>query len=435
MILAVLLLLLVTDVLILVHELGHLIAAKWAGMPVTSFSVGFGPPLFRFRIGETCYQLAVIPLGGFVRIMGMQGTTEDRQLWPNGFAFQKVHRRMIVVVAGVAANAALALAIYAVLGSTGGATPPTPARVSAVFEDDLPAGATGWGQMPSDVDVIRVAGRAVADWSEFAMALLAVEEGPQALDFANGESLTVIIPEIEHDRIQLLASLLPPLPPVLGTLQPGSPAERAGLRTGDRIVAVEGRPTPTFYEWLGAMPASPNAPVSLRVMRNGVGLDVRVPQPDPEYAAEGSFGWLGAHLGTEFLDEDPGGALAYGANEVGRHTRMITESGKLLVTGTIGLREVSGPVEIARMSERAYQMNWPQFFAFVAFLSLNLAILNFLPIPVLDGGHFVLLAVEGVIRRPLHPRLVRYTNVAGATVVVFFMTFAFLNDFLKMLGL
>jgi len=288
--------------------------------------------------------------------------------------------------------------------------------------------------MPSDVDVIQVAGRNVSDWGDFAMALLAVDAGPQLLVFADGESLQVMIPDLDGDRIRLLASLLPPLPAVLGTVQPGSPAERAGLMTGDRIAAVEGIPTPTFYEWLGAMPSSPTSPVSLRILRNGVGMTVFVPQPDRKFAAEGSFGWLGAHLGTEFLDQDLGGALAYSAGEVGRHTRLITESGKLLVTGAVGLREVSGPVEIARMSERAYRMNWPQFFAFVAFLSLNLAILNFLPIPVLDGGHFLLLTVEGVIRRPLHPTLVRYTNIAGATVVVFFMSFAFLNDVLKLLG-
>lgn len=434
MIAAVLLLLLVTNVLVLVHELGHLVAAKWAGMPVTTFSVGFGPPLIRFRVGETSYQLALIPLGGFVRIMGMQGTEEERRLWPNGFAFQRVHRRMIVIVAGVAANAALALTIYAVLGSTGGATPPTPARVSAVFEEELPAGASGWESMRSDVDVVRVADRQVTDWGGFAMALLAVEPGAQVLEYADGESLTVVIPELKHDRIRLLASLLPPLPPVLGTVQPGSPAARAGLQTGDRIVAVEGRPTPTFYDWLGAMPFAPERPVELRILRQGVGMDVRVPQPDPEFLAEGSFGWLGVHLGTELIDEDLGGALVYSAGEVSRHSRMITESGKLLVTGAVGLREVSGPVEIARMSEKAYRMNWPQFFAFVAFLSLNLAILNFLPIPVLDGGHFLLLTIEGLIRRPLPPVLVRYTNLAGATVVVFFMSFAFLNDVLKMLG-
>lgn len=435
MILAVLLLVVVTDALILIHEAGHLIAAKWAGMPVASFSVGFGPPLLRFRLGETRYQLALIPLGGFVRIMGMAGTEEDRRRWPDGFAFQKVHRRMIVVVAGVAANAALALVVYTVLGFTGAATAPTPARVSAVFEEELPVGADGWSAIPPDVDVTHVAGRAVGDWGDFAMALLAVEPGKQSIDLADGRSLEVVIPAFEGERIQLLASLLPPLPPVLGSIQVGSPAARAGLRTGDRIVAVEGRPTPTFYAWLEAMPPSPSRPVALRILRDGAGMDVRVPQPDPTFRAQGSFGWLGAHLGTEFLDEDLGGAIAYSAGEVGRHTRMITESGRLLVTGAVGLREVSGPVEIARMSERAYRMNWPQFFAFVAFLSLNLAILNFLPIPVLDGGHFLLLAVEGVIRRPLHPGLVRYTNLAGATVVVFFMGFAFLNDILKLLGI
>jgi regulator of sigma E protease len=182
------------------------------------------------------------------------------------------------------------------------------------------------------------------------------------------------------------------------------------------------------------MPMSPSTPVTLRVIRDGIGRDIRVPQPDPEFLAEGSFGWLGAHLGTELIDEDLAGAIAYSVTEVGRHTRMIAESGKLLATGAVGLREVSGPVEIARLSERAYRMNWPQFFAFVAFLSLNLAILNFLPIPVLDGGHFALLAIEGVIRRPLPPTIVRYTNLAGATVVIFFMSFAFLNDLLRLLG-
>jgi len=434
MVVVVLLMLLVTNVLILVHELGHLAAAKWAGMPVTCFSVGFGPRLLALRIGRTRYQLGLVPLGGYVRIMGMRGTEEERRRWPSGFAFQKVHRRMIVVVAGVAANAALALLIYAALGSAGGATPPTPARVSAVFEEDLPHGAEGWSRIPSEAEVVRVGSRSIADWGEFALAILAVPAGSQRLELANGTTRQVVVPEAESDRVRLLASLLPPIPPVLGSIQTGSPAARAGLRTGDRIVAVEGTPTPTFDAWLEAMPPSPDRPVSLRILRSGQGIDVRVPQPDPRFAVDGSFGWLGAHLGTELLDEDLRGAVAYGASEVRRNTRMITESGRLLVSGAVGLREVSGPVQIARMSARAFRMNWPQFLAFVAFLSLNLAILNFLPIPMLDGGQFLLLAIEGVIRRPLPGPVVHYTNLAGATVVVFFLGFAFLNDVLKLLG-
>ena len=206
-----------------------------------------------------------------------------------------------------------------------------------------------------------------------------------------------------------------------------------------RVEIHGGRQSPGGHEFthLGFRfrPLRISRTVAFRILRQGTGMEVLVPQPDPEFRVEGSFGWLGAYLGTEFLDEDLGGALAYGAGEVSRNTRMITESGKLLVTGAVGLRQVAGPVEIARMSERAYRMNWRQFFAFVAFLSLNLAILNFLPIPVLDGGHFMLLAVEGVIRRPLPATAVRYTNLAGATVVVFFMGFAFLNDLLRLLGL
>lgn len=429
------LLLLVTNVLILAHELGHLLAAKWARMPVTTFSVGFGPPLLGFTIGETRYQLALIPLGGFVRIMGMQGTEWERRRWPTGFAFQRVHRRMIVVVAGVAANAALALAIYAILGSVGGATSPTPARVAAVFEEDLPAGASGWEHLPPDADVVRVGDREVRDWGGLAFALLGAPAGEQQLHLSDGTILNVVVPKGDRDRKQLLSSLLPPLPPVLGKVQAGSPAARAGLRTGDRIVAVEATATPTFGEWLEAMPTSPSAPVTLRILRDGTGIDVRVPQPDTEFVAEGSFGWLGAHLGTEMTDEEIRDAIAYGAGEVGRNARLITESGRLLVTGAVGLREVAGPVEIARMSEKAYHMNWYQFFAFMAFLSLNLAILNFLPIPVLDGGHFALLLVELIAGRPLPPSAVRYTNLAGATVVVAFMSLAFLNDILKLAGL
>jgi regulator of sigma E protease len=304
-----------------------------------------------------------------------------------------------------------------------------------VFEDELPGSATGWERLPRNVDVVAVGNRPVGNWGDFALGVVGAPPGELTLAFSDGTSRSVVVPELESDRMRLLASLLPPLPPVLGTIQVGSPAARAGLRTGDRIVSVNGTATPAFDDWLNAMPYAPDAPVVFRILRGGSGMEVRVPQPDPEFMAEGSFGWLGAWLGTEYLDEDLGGALAYGAGELGRNTRMITESGRLLVTGAVGLRQVAGPVEIARMSERAYRMNWRQFFAFVAFLSLNLAILNFLPIPVLDGGHFALLVVEGVVRRPLPRTVVRYTNIAGATVVVFFMGFAFLNDLLRLLGL
>jgi regulator of sigma E protease len=429
------LLILVANGLILVHELGHLLAAKWAGMPVICFSVGFGPALFGFRVGQTRYQLALIPLGGYVRIMGMKGTEEDRSRWPGGFAFQPLSRRMTVIAAGVLANVVLAAVIYTSLALTGGATVPTPARVAEVFEEDLPPGATGWERIPRDVDILRLGSRNVRDWGEFALVLLGAEPGEQTLWFVDGSRRTIEVPDDQEARMGLLASLLPPMPPVLGRIEAGSPAERAGLRTGDRIAAVDGAPVASFHDWLEAAPAAPSSPVRLRILREGEGLDVKVPPPDPGFIPGGSFGWIGAHLGTDHDGTDVGGAVAYGASELQRHTRMIAQSGRLLVTGAVGLRELSGPVEIIRMSQRAFQMDWHQFFAFIAFLSLNLAILNFLPIPVLDGGYFALLLAEGFLRRPLPRSVYRYGNLAGATVVLFFMSFAVLNDLLKLLGL
>ena len=342
------LMMLVANLLIFVHELGHLLAAKWAGMPVTSFSVGFGPALLSLRRGETEYRLALIPLGGFVRIEGMRGTDEERARWPDGFAFQPLSRRLVVIVAGVAANALLALVLYAAVSVTGRWSGPVEARLAIVDASELPP-ADGWSTVPTELRIVRLDGREIEDWSELAMALVGAEEGFHRLLFEDGTTHQVWVPADETARIRLLESLVP-VPP--------SPTE------------------------------------------------------------------LGVRDGT-----------VAGVREVRRNAELIAESGRLLATGAIGLRQLNGPIEIARVSERTLRVGLGQFLAFVAFLSLNLAIFNFLPIPVLDGGHFAMLLMEGVAGRPLPPRLRRYGDVAGATVVCFFMTFVLLNDLLRLFGL
>ena len=295
---AVLVLMLVANLLIFVHELGHLLAAKWAGMPVTKFSIGFGPRIVGFRVGRTMYQLALIPLGGYVRIEGMTGTREERRAWPTGFAFQPLHARMVVIAAGVSANVILAGLIYAVLALDGGSGP--------------------------------------------------LEPGFHVLTFEDGSTHRVWVPDDERARVTILEALIPNLP--------------------------------------------------------------------------------------EMVETDLRGAVRMGAREVERNSRLIAESGKLLASGAIGLRQLSGPVEIARIGNQTLQMDLRTFLAFIAFLSLNLAILNFLPIPVLDGGHFFMLILEGLKGSPLPQAVTRYSTVAGATVIGFFMVFAFVNDILRLIG-
>lgn len=342
-----LLMILVADVLIFVHEIGHFVAARYLGMPVTSFSVGFGPALLKRSWRGTEYRLALVPLGGYVRIEGMRGTEEERERWPNGFAFQRRWKRLVVIGAGVTANALLALFLYSLVSITGDWSGPVAARVVEVDQSILPPTA-GWSSVPSNRTITQVDASPVSDWSDLALTLLGTEEGFHTLEFDDGSSHRVWVPAAENAKIQLLEALIP-----------------------------------------------------------------AAPEPVDNNVSEG---------------------VVAGTREVGRTAKLIAQSGGLLATGAIGIRQLSGPIEIARVSERTLRMSWNQFLAFLAFLSLNLAILNFLPIPVLDGGHFLLLTIEGVIRQPLHPTLVRYTNIAGATVVVFFMSFAFLNDVLKLLG-
>jgi regulator of sigma E protease len=345
--LTVLLMVLVADVLIFVHEIGHLLAARALGMPATSFSVGFGPALLRKHWRGTEYRLALVPLGGYVRIEGMNGTPEERLAWPNGFAFQPLWKRLIVIGSGVTANALLALVLYTGVSVAGSWSGPIDARVVEVDQEVLPPTA-GWSSLPSDRTIQQVDDRPVSDWSEFALVLLGLEEGFHVLELDDGSGHRVWIPESESARIQLLEALIPALP------------------------------EPTDHD-----------------LRTGV---------------------------------------AAGTREVGRTARLIAHSGQLLATGSIGIRQLNGPIELARVSERTLRMSLSQFLAFVAFLSLNLAILNSLPIPVLDGGHFAMLIAEGVRGRPLPPGVRRYGSVAGATVVLFFMTFVLLNDMLRLFG-
>ncbi len=431
---AILLTALAANVLIFVHELGHLLAAKWAGMPVASFSVGLGPKLFGIQYGETRYQLALIPLGGFVSIRAMKGTPEERLNWPTGFAFQPLYKRMIVIAAGVTMNAAFAGLLYASLALTGGAAVPIPSSISAVFEESLPPGAAGWGTVPRNRTIERFGSVAVSEWSDLALAILGAESGLTTVWFADGTSVGVELPAEKSDRIKLLQAMLPPLPPVLGRVEAGSPAKAAGLGTGDRIRALNDQPIRTFADWLTVGGPTPLVPVTLQIQSGGTIRELTVAPSETGFIGRGSFGWLGAHLGNERTGTGVREAFYYGADQVEKNARLIAASGRLLASGAIGIRELSGPVEIARMSEEAYLMNWHQFFSFVAFLSLNLAVLNFLPIPVLDGGRFFMLVAEGIRGRRLPPAFAHYANLAGASVVGFFMVFAVMNDVLKLLG-
>lgn len=348
MVQAVLVFLMALAVLIFIHELGHLLVAKWSGMRVDRFSVGFGPVLFSVRVGETAYQLALIPLGGFVDIPGMNLSPEERAERPRAFASRPVTHRVAVLLAGVTMNLVFGLALYTGLALTEGVTDPTPPQVLApdpegIGKDDQAA----WVEASSHGTIVRADGAAVSDFGDLAATLLGVTGGSVELDFADGHRATYPVPTEPEARIALVEAVMP-----------AEPEPRTASGVGE--VAAEG---------LGRMATT-------------AGVAVR--------------------------------------------------SGKLVATGALSVRQLSGPVGLAAMSEKVLSMGWARFLGYIAFISVSLAIMNLLPIPTLDGGHALFVVLEGVLGRPLPQRAVRMASVAGGALLVGILLIATTSDVLRL---
>lgn len=345
---AVFLFVLALAVLIFIHELGHLLVAKKAGMQVDRFSVGFGPVLCSFRMGETSYQLALIPLGGFVDIPGMNLSPEERARQPRAFASRPVPHRVAVLLAGVTMNLLFGLALYTGLALTEGVTDPAPSRVLAPGKERL-AGAdqAAWIEASGHGTIVRADGEAVEDFGDLASALLGVTGGSVELVFADGTAGTYPVPTDPEARIALVEEVMPAEP---------EPRKASGVAE----VAAEG----------------------LERMATTAGVAMR--------------------------------------------------SGELVATGALGLRQLSGPVGLAAMSERVLSMGWARFLSYIAFISVSLGIMNLLPIPTLDGGHAVFVVLEGVLGRPLSRRAVRLASVAGGALLVGIMLIATTSDVLRL---
>lgn len=348
MVQALLVFLVALAVLVFLHELGHLLVAKRAGMQVDRFSVGFGPALVSIRMGETTYQLALIPLGGFVDIPGMNLSPEERAERPRAFASRPVRDRVAVLLAGVTMNFLVGFALYAGVAVTEGVTDPTPAEVLAPGPERLEKGdQDAWIEASSHGAIVRADGAAVSDFGDLATTVLGVTGGSVDLVFADGHTGTYPVPTDPEARIALVEEVMPAEP---------EPREASGVTE----VAAEG----------------------FQRMATTAGVAMR--------------------------------------------------SGELVATGALSLRQLTGPVGLAAMSEKVLSMGWARFLAFMAFVSVSLAVMNLLPIPTLDGGHALFVVLEGVLGRPLPQRAVRMASVAGGALLVGIMLIATTSDVMRL---
>lgn len=443
----------VVGVLILVHELGHFAAAKLVGIRVVRFSLGLGPKLWGVKRGETEYVLSWIPLGGYVKMGGMDdevlelvegggGGEGGRGLGERDFDARPLWARTLVVSAGVLMNLVFAFLVYAVLLGVWGVPEPATTRLGRVDASRVPVGAEALARLEPGAQIVRVGGRRVERWSGLRDALLRGRGGATEVELADGRTLAIRIPGDRGERVRLAEALLPWQDPVITAVNPGSPAERAGLRGGDRIVAVDGGPVRSWYEFQDAIRARPETPVELTVLRDGREI-VRSVTPlgqearDAKTGAKRTVGLIGVFSAPEMVRTEVGAlrAVELGARQTWGTTVLILDFLRDLLLGDVSPRSVGSIVAIGEMSGRVARQGVEAFLGFLAFFSVNLAILNLLPIPILDGGHLLFLSIEAVRGRALTvEQRVRWSHV-GFIIVVGLMLWALSNDVLRLLGL
>lgn len=436
--------LVVIGVLVFVHELGHLIAAKSVDIEVPRFSVGFGPVIWGFRRGETEYVVSALPLGGYVRMAGMEdmaalegGADAESVGTGRDFESKPLWARVWVVSAGVLMNFLFAVLVFGSLLYFYGEPYNPSTRIEITSAEELPPHAAALREVPAGAEVVAVGERRVGTWSELREALAEAPAGPTVLHFSNAPAATVELPPLGEPRTALLRPLQPYLPPVIGEAVLGEPAEQAGLRHGDRIVSAAGEEIASWSEFVRVVQAHPGVPLQLVVERDGRQLPLSVTPAVGRGEGDVEIGRLGVypHVEAAYQDVSAGSALVGGGRMTWNVTSQIVGLLGDLVTGAASPRNLGGPLAIGQLSGRAARVGMEAFLHFMALLSVNLAVLNLLPIPVLDGGQLLFLGVEAVRGRPLSvEQRMRLSNV-GLILVVGLMVWAITNDFLRFFGI
>jgi regulator of sigma E protease len=421
----------VLGVLIFVHELGHFLVARWHGVKVLAFSLGFGPKLLKVTRGDTEYCISAIPLGGYVKLAGE--TAEDKPSGdPTEFLSKSKWVRFQVYLAGPIMNIGLALILTTVVLTQGAdvalyhTAPPVIGKV-----DPSGAGARA-GLQPGDL-VVRVNEKDVKTWDEFDLAVLAKANRQLSMVVQRAGSYVdlVVTPEASGDFDLGELMVAPFLRPQVIELVPGKPAESAGFKLGDLILAVGGE------RWLGRdqiiarIQKSTGTPMVFTVLREGTELDINVV---PE--ANGSVGIIGAGITygeSRRVDPDLLTALSMSVTQTIDSAKEIGTTLAGLFTRETPVNNLVGPVGIAQLSGRTAQLGWIPLLAFMSMISLNLGLLNLMPIPVLDGGHIAILALEGLARRDFSMKVKERILMAGFALILMLMVTVIFNDVARIL--
>jgi regulator of sigma E protease len=436
-----------------VHEAGHFLAAKWAGIYVHRFSLGLGSPIpwLTTRRGETEYSISWLPLGGYVKMASreedigsstLEGGAIEAPVPPDRmFEAQPLWKRMVVILAGVTMNALFAWLVFAFLAYKNGHQVDPFTTVGRVMEELVPPGGENLRTIPVGTRIETVDGRPVASWDEIQQGIANSPANEVRLGLSSGEIVTLPIhPDAMEARLKASQALQPYRRAVVGQVLPSRPAARAGIQAGDTIVAIDGRPVEQWYDLLSALQTTTPGRTLKLELAHGERRTVEVkPEAETIKDADGKtrqVGRIGVAVALDYRSTRLGfwGSLVEGGRATVDASTQIVRTVRGLFTGRISQREVGGPIMIGQLAGESARAGLDPFLAFMALISINLAVLNLLPVPVLDGGQFLFLVAEAVIRRPLPLKLRERLTMVGLLLIVLLMGLAFSNDIRRLIG-
>ena len=417
--------LIVIGILVFVHEFGHFIMAKRAGVRVEKFSLGMGPKLFGYKKGDTEYVISALPLGGYVKMAG-ENPDEEPTGSPDEFQSKTVWQRAKIAFTGPLTNIVLAFIVMPLVFMVGTYTL-GPAKVGYV-EKGSPAERQGF--MVGDI-IAKINKRNIADWEKAEMLIAVNPDTDLAVVIdRNGEKKTLALrPRLDPEQKIGTSGLYPDFPAEVGRLRPGYPAEKSDLKVNDKIIAVDGKPVYYWNQFSSAVKKSNGKKLTLTVERgekhlpisvtpvedNGkyvIGIEPVIRMIFKKYGFVESLG-LGFDKTIEFID-----------------LTFITL--KKLLTFNLSIKTLGGPVLIAQMSGKAASAGLSSFLSFLAMISISLGILNLMPIPILDGGLILFLIIEAIRKKPLTRKTMEIAQSIGAAALITLIAVVSYNDVMRM---
>jgi len=439
----------VLGVLVTFHEYGHYLAARWVGVKVLKFSVGFGPRLIGRQVGDTEYVVSAVPLGGYVKLFGEEGSetisAEDQK---QSFIHQSLPHKMLIVAAGPLFNFILSYLIFTGMLAMGSPLfVPNIDNMSPVIEAITPDSPAALSGLELGDRITRANEEEISTLGELYQILNATHGRPVTLDVSRGNTIktfivtpTVQVNEDNPEETPLYLLGIEDHAPVVGKIMPDTPAMKAGLQANDRIVRIHETPIVTWSQMTEIVRKNAGVPLEMQIERKGKPLTVTitpdthtVTSPDGETLSIGRIGIQISGRGTVLRSSSWYLAPWDGLKATWDWCELTVKGIIKLVTGEISSKNIGGPLMIASVSGEHAEQGLSSIVWLIAILSINLGILNLLPIPVLDGGHLFFFACEAILGRPLRERSREIAQQAGILVLFCLMGYAFWNDINRLL--